>query len=82
MSISSETFVYKTIELIQDILENKLQDTDAIVIDLRSNSGGLVSFGTRLTQLFSPYSALPSYRVLPNNINRFIVDRFYPESEG
>jgi Peptidase family S41 len=58
------------IQHVKVILQNNQSTTSALIIDLRSNGGGLITLAEGLTQLFTPNAieTMP-VRLLPNQLN-------------
>jgi Peptidase family S41 len=71
---------YENVKKISDILQGPLAGTKGLIIDLRSNGGGLVDLATRLPQLFGAKIALPKYRLLASAGNAAYIRQF-PKNE-
>jgi C-terminal processing protease CtpA/Prc len=69
--VSEEAAVY----LIRGLLEKELAATDGLIIDIRGNGGGTISYGEGLVQLFVPadVDAQP-FRLVANPLNRKLVE--------
>lgn len=52
---------------VKNLLQNELKNTDGLMIDLRSNSGGLLSLSEKLIQLFTPREIQPHNYILRNS---------------
>lgn len=62
--------------LIQNLLRNQLAATDALVIDVRNNGGGYITYADMLYQLFTPGKALVGKaRLLNTPLNKTIFDQ-------
>ncbi len=61
----------KSIEIISGLLTNEFQNTKGLIIDLRGNGGGTISYGEQMEQLFTPKSIeTENFQMLANQANR------------
>ncbi|KAH9267342.1 hypothetical protein BASA84_000676 [Batrachochytrium salamandrivorans] len=69
------------IETIRDLLVGQLKDTDAILFDIRGNSGGSIPAADGIIQLFKPDVTASQFRYLKNDVTK---DLFYkgPKSKS
>ena len=63
---------YESLQIIIDLLSNELSDTDALLIDVRNNPGGLIPFADLLPKLFTTNSRASVGRALVSPQNEFI----------
>ncbi|KAJ3397803.1 hypothetical protein HDU92_002475 [Lobulomyces angularis] len=65
------------LNLVYSLLTNQLKDTEALVIDVRNNGGGLVSLADTLPQLFGGINVQPMrFRALVNEINGVLLNNW------
>ncbi|KAH6594699.1 hypothetical protein BASA50_006376 [Batrachochytrium salamandrivorans] len=76
-----ETSFMLLIETIRDLLVGQLKDTDAILFDIRGNSGGSIPAADGIIQLFKPDVTASQFRYLKNDVTK---DLFYkgPKSKS
>jgi len=68
--------VIESVELIKNLLQNDLADTDALVLDLRDNEGGQIPFGESLVQFFTSKKISPLlFKMRANESNRYFLGR-------
>ncbi|KAH9271548.1 hypothetical protein BASA83_006155 [Batrachochytrium salamandrivorans] len=58
------------IETIRNLLVNQLKNTDAILLDIRGNSGGLISVADGIIQLFKSDVTASTFRYLKNDATK------------
>ncbi|KAJ3166088.1 hypothetical protein HDU88_003634 [Geranomyces variabilis] len=61
------------VEVFQGLLLKELSETDSVVIDLRDNGGGIISFADVLPQLFVPNFVPGKARALRTENNRILM---------
>ncbi|MGL4605638.1 MAG: S41 family peptidase [Iodobacter sp.] len=75
----------QSVAIIVNLLRNQLAQTDALVVDVRSNGGGYISYADELPQLFKPGKATTSSARLLNTrlnnqfLNQDIFKQYWPE---
>ncbi|MDW5416160.1 S41 family peptidase [Iodobacter sp. CM08] len=75
----------QAVEIIAGLLRNQLAKTDALVVDVRSNGGGYISYADKLPQLFKPGKATTSSaRLLNTKLNNQFLNQddfrqYWPE---
>ncbi|NUZ09342.1 hypothetical protein HUZ36_00980 [Pseudoalteromonas sp. McH1-7] len=74
-SFSPTNGVNTALVAIIDLLDNKLNDTKALIIDVRGNPGGNIVYNDYLLQLFTPKRVTPSHvRFINTDENHHILN--------
>jgi C-terminal processing protease CtpA/Prc len=75
----------QAVDIIYNLLRNQLAKTDALLIDVRNNGGGYISYADKLPQLFKPGKASTgSARLLNTKLNNQFLSQddfrqYWPE---
>jgi hypothetical protein len=68
-----------TLDEMTRILTGPLANTEGLIIDVRDNGGGWISFGEEMLQLFSPtHVQSEGFRLLNTALNAFVIDTIAP----
>jgi C-terminal processing protease CtpA/Prc len=66
--------VDESIAILTDLLMNKFQNTKGVIIDLRGNGGGSLTYGERMLQLFAPKQVeTEDFQMLASQGNRNLI---------
>lgn len=69
--------IFEAYNIVGNLLMNELKDTKGLIIDVRGNAGGFVSYAEALIQMFTHQNVEAyGFRPLRSNLNDFIFTNF------